>query len=112
MNEYVILMVNGLTALIFILAGSILYYNPPKSINHLYGYRTPQSMSSQQKWDFSQSYSGKLMVIFGCLMVLLALTDIWVSYDSFWTSCLAIAPTLLVCILLLLITETKMKKIE
>ncbi|MBX2965183.1 MAG: SdpI family protein [Cyclobacteriaceae bacterium] len=36
---------------------------PPKKINHLYGYRTPRSMKSQEAWDLANAYSSNLLLI-------------------------------------------------
>lgn len=43
---------------------------PPKNINSLYGYRTRNAMSSQEKWEFAQKYSAKEMIRAGVLMFL------------------------------------------
>ena len=48
--------------IIFLIAGTIMYFFPPKSINNWYGYRTQQSQSSQAKWDFAQNYSTKWLI--------------------------------------------------
>ena len=53
-----------LVGIVFILAGSIMYVFPPKKINSFYGYRTASSMQSQQKWNFAQTYSAKLTILF------------------------------------------------
>ena len=58
--------------IVFILAGVILYVFPPKKINGLYGYRTQTSMQSQQKWDFAQTYSAKIMMLTGLIFTLIA----------------------------------------
>jgi|688.fasta_scaffold05603_5 uncharacterized membrane protein len=47
---------------IFLVAGLIMKFYPPKAINSLYGYRTTASMKSQAHWDFSQKYSANLMI--------------------------------------------------
>lgn len=58
--------------IVFILAGLIMYAFPPKKINGLYGYRTQTSMQSQQKWDFAQTYSAKIMMLIGLIFTLIA----------------------------------------
>ncbi|HEY0262611.1 MAG TPA: SdpI family protein [Chitinophagales bacterium] len=58
--------------LVFILAGFFMLIFPPKKINGIYGYRTGQSMSNQEKWTFSQRYSAKVMMIVGTLFVLIS----------------------------------------
>lgn len=70
---------------IFIVVGYFTKRKPPKEINHLYGYRTSNSMSSQERWDFAQSYSANQMIKIGLYMCLLALPvlflqlNVWVS---------------------------------
>ncbi len=61
-----------LSGLIFYAAGKIMLMYPPKKISHLYGYRTPGSMKSQERWDFAQGYSSRLSVNLGAAMVVLA----------------------------------------
>lgn len=112
MGDYFVLLVNGLTGVIFVIAGLFVYLKPSKKINQLYGYRTPQSMSTQKKWDFSQTYSGKLMTKAGGLMILLGLLDIVITFSDVWITILAIAPTLLVCLILFVLTESKMKQMD
>lgn len=61
-----------LVGIIFILAGAIMYVFPPKKINGLYGYRTASSMQNQQKWDFAQTYSAKIMMLTGLIFTLIS----------------------------------------
>lgn len=58
------------TGLIFIIAGVFVLWFPPKTINGLYGYRTPNSMKSQARWDFAQHYSAKEMIKTGAILIL------------------------------------------
>ena len=74
-----------LTGSIFIIAGFIMYRFPPKKINMFYGYRTMNSMKSQERWDFSQKYSAKELMKFGgiilpfCLLGLLDLPENYIN---------------------------------
>lgn len=63
----------------FILAGFVMYFFPPKKINSLYGYRTTNSMKSQQNWDFAQKYSTKLMLLLSIVFLLIATFNIILS---------------------------------
>jgi uncharacterized membrane protein len=60
----------------FLLILSFLYKRfPPKKINHLYGYRTPRSMRSQEAWDCANQYSASALMIVSaitCLTQLIA----------------------------------------
>lgn len=59
-----------ITGSIFILAGIIMQKFPPKKINSIYGYRTPSSMKSQERWDFAQRFSAKEMIKTGVFLSL------------------------------------------
>ena len=61
--------------MIFFVVGLLLLFFPPKKINSLYGYRTPNSMKSQERWDFSQKYSSNLMWKCGVGIALLSLLE-------------------------------------
>lgn len=63
-------MIPILCGVIFVLAGIIMRYSPPKKINSLYGYRTRSSMKNQERWDFAQQYSSKYLMKFGVLLAL------------------------------------------
>jgi len=68
-----------ITGAILSIAGVIMYLFPPKKINYLYGYRTMNSMKSQERWDFSQKFSAKELIKIGLLLLpvsLLGLTNI------------------------------------
>lgn len=63
---------------IFLLAGFIQKKYPPKKINNLYGYRTPASMKSQERWDEANRFAaiyfiklGGILLIVGFLLTLL-----------------------------------------
>lgn len=60
-------MVSITVSILFIVFGFILMKYPPKSINSMYGYRTPFSMKNQDTWDISQKHSGFLMIILGII---------------------------------------------
>ena len=68
------LSVLGITGIACLVMGIIMFYFPPKNINSWYGYRTGQSMSTQEKWDFSQHYSAILMMKCAIFMIILGLT--------------------------------------
>ena len=56
------------TGIIFIAVGALLYKFPPKSINFLYGYRTKNSMKTQERWDFAQIYAAKTIIKVGFIL--------------------------------------------
>ena len=56
-------------AVTFILVGMLTKFYPPQKINSWYGYRTGLSRQSQKHWDFAQSLSSRLMLLFGVLLM-------------------------------------------
>lgn len=68
-----------ITGVILSIAGVIMYKFPPKKINFFYGYRTMNSMKSQERWNFSQKFSAKELIKIGLLLLpvsFFGLTDI------------------------------------
>jgi uncharacterized membrane protein len=61
-----------LIGVIFLITALIMYFFPPKSINHFYGYRTSTSMKSQEVWDFAQRYSSVKLMQSAVLLMLFA----------------------------------------
>lgn len=62
---------------IFIIVGMIINNFPPKKINWLYGYRTPSSMKSQERWDYAQIVSSYAIQWAGMSVIFIG---IWVYY--------------------------------
>ena len=60
-----------LLGVIFLLAGYIQKWYPPKTINGLYGYRTPASMKNQQTWDEANRYSTSQIIKYAWVMIAL-----------------------------------------
>jgi polyferredoxin len=67
---------------IFTIVGMITYIFPPKKINSLYGYRTNSSMKTQERWDFAQAYSTKLMILLGVTLAVLSCLGLFVSISE------------------------------
>ena len=63
-----------LLAIIFLIAGYIQKFYPPKKINTLYGYRTDRSMQNQQTWDEGNRYSTGLMIKNAWVMLIAGIT--------------------------------------
>jgi uncharacterized membrane protein len=59
-------------AVLFI-AGTILFLFPPIEINKIYGYRTSSSMRNIENWAKANKLCSRLLVIFGIIMLILAL---------------------------------------
>jgi len=72
MTNYFLIIASGSGILIYIIIRITEIY-PPKSMNKMYGYRTPRSMKSQEHWDFAQDYSNVQMKKAALAMILLGL---------------------------------------
>ncbi|HET8838349.1 MAG TPA: SdpI family protein [Flavobacteriaceae bacterium] len=99
---------------LFVFAGLLMKKFPPKKINSLYGYRTPSSMKSQERWDFAQIYGAKQLMKTGAAMCLFSLIVLTIHRffplnESLSTGIL-IFVLLFATILLLLNVESAIKK--
>lgn len=104
-------LINFLTGAIFIIVALIQLKFPPKKINSLYGYRTKNSMKSQETWDFAQLYSAKLMLRFGGLLFLIAILLENVSLSKLEYEVVAsIFIISSIVVLMLVIVERRLKK--
>ena len=46
---------------------------PPKTINYVFGYRTPRSTKSPEAWEFANRYMGRLWSRLGMILLPLSL---------------------------------------
>ena len=108
--SYSILSVVGLPGLIIVLAGWWMGVRPPKKINHIYGYRAPSSMKSQERWDFAQIYSSKQMMISGAILIFLSVPLAVIAWSEL--SRIFIGLTLIIgaCIYIFIKTERAIKQ--
>ena len=93
------------TGLIFVAAGYLSLKFPPKKINSVYGYRTPNSMKDQKRWEFAQKYASKEMMKLGALLALSCLS-VFVFVASTVVG-LVIAFSLMITVVLTLIVRTE-----
>jgi uncharacterized membrane protein len=101
----------ALTGLVFWGVAAFMERNPPRRINHLYGYRTPRSMASQDAWDFAQIYSAKVMNKTGRILIFIGL--VWSFLPGLLQALevvLSVFVVIAACIHLLLETEGELKK--
>ena len=61
---------NLLIPVLMIVAGRMMWKNPPKSINGVYGYRTTMSMKNMDTWKFAHEHSGKIWWKVGWIMLI------------------------------------------
>ena len=72
----------SLISIVFFIAGYLLQKYPPKKINSIYGYRTRNSQASQERWDFAQQYSAKLMMKLSTVAFLIAPLALIINPDE------------------------------
>lgn len=88
-----VLSVNGLLFLLSL----VFYFIPPKKINSFYGYRTFRTMSSQEIWDFANTYFTKQLLIYAAISFVGALVIAYINPEVSWQPmallilCLAVA---------------------
>ena len=60
------------TGAVFIVMGLVMLKYPPKQINDWYGYRTTNSKKSQERWEFAQRHSSKIMTRIGQVLAIVS----------------------------------------
>lgn len=98
------------TGIIFVIAGFIMLRFPPRKINGLYGYRTPSSMKSKDRWDFAQKYSSKEMMKLGVLLALSGLIGLIYQPNENTATIIGLGLMFLVVIALVIRVEAAIKK--
>ena len=66
------LIMNLLMPLIMIVFGYVFLKGAPKTISHLYGYRTTMSMKNRDTWEFAHSHCGKLWRRIGWVLLVIS----------------------------------------
>ena len=98
------------TGFVFTFIGAILYSSSPGEINGIIGYRTSSSMKSQERWDFAQKYSAKLMQYIGSAMVILSALGYFVPNEFEYKQEIGIGLLITSAIVLIVFTEMAIKK--
>ncbi|QRM87990.1 hypothetical protein FG167_01715 [Lacinutrix sp. WUR7] len=106
-----ILEIPAVVGIIFIITGIIMQLFPPKKINPLYGYRTRSSMQNQQKWDFSQKYSAKLLTIIGVFLLLISTLNFFFNLQGDLEKTISAILIIGSVIFLVIKTENKLKNL-
>jgi len=100
----------AIIGLVFSIMGYAFYKNPPKEINGYMGYRTASSMKNQERWDFSQKYSSKLMSILGLGLIAFATLGLFTQFEQGTNDFLVFVSIIFTVLLLLVFTERAIKK--
>lgn len=68
-----VFIVSTLTGIAYVLSALLMRFKPPQKINEIYGYRSKRAKQSEKHWHFAQTYSAKIMLVVGLLMILMGL---------------------------------------
>jgi uncharacterized membrane protein len=99
-----------LIGIIFVITAFITLRFPPKKINHLYGYRTGNSIKNQEVWNFSQKYSSIKMIQCGLFLVAFSLLGMIFHPNEKVQLIVGVAVSIMSCLFLLITTEKAIKK--
>ena len=106
-NSFLIIPV--VTGPIIAIFGFILLKFPPKKINGLYGYRTANSMKSQTRWNFAQTYAGKEMMKLGVFLTLTSIFGLFINATDYVQIFIGLGLMITAVIVLLIRVERKIK---
>ena len=84
-----------------------------KSIRFM-GFRTDLSMASPENWEFANSYSGKLSIIFGAILLLITIiADLKLDFEALSdiTVLLVVLIELMIFALVTFLTNRKLQKL-
>lgn len=112
LNFYnIIFVMPCMVGVVFIAVGFIIFkIFPPEKINSLYGYRTSNSMESQERWGFTQTYSSKLMIYCGFFLLLFSTLGLCIELDANYEAISSGFMIILSVAFLLISTENALKK--
>jgi uncharacterized membrane protein len=91
--------------ILFLIIAPIEYFFPPKSRN-MKGYRSKNSLKSQEHWDFAQNYYAKAMFFSALLFIILSFIGTFLNL----TDKIGFITSLLIIVLYFLITRIKTEK--
>ncbi len=95
----------------FYITGNLLRMYPPKKINRWYGYRTPSSMRSKERWDFAQVFAAKEMIKQGFLLTVFGVfTGFFFEFEETTNIVLIVSVLLVSSISMIVFTERALKR--
>ena len=94
---------------VFMVVAAILYQFPPKNINSVYGYRTPASMVSPERWAFAQRFSAIAMFQSGLGLTAISVLGFWSPFSVKINNIMAWIAFVLAVILMVYRTEKAIK---
>jgi uncharacterized membrane protein len=100
----------ALTGPAFLIIGALMLKFPPAKINSLYGYRTSNSMKSQERWDFAQIFSAKEMIKGGGLLAFTSIIGLFYTPNEIAGTVLGCSLMIAAFVMLVINTERAITK--
>jgi uncharacterized membrane protein len=95
---------------LFLIVALITHQFPPKKINSFYGYRTPNSMKNQERWDFAQPFSCFRMIEGGLFLILISFLKFVIVISEDLEFVISLVSIFGVIVYLIVSTEKALKK--
>ncbi|MCC0659015.1 SdpI family protein [Clostridioides sp. ZZV14-6154] len=96
---------------IIILIGFLYKYRAPKDINKFHGYRTNQSMKSQEAWDYAHNCGANIWIIIGLfLVIVVCLNKIFIKIRPEYLSLINLLISIIGMIIPIPVIDSKIKK--
>lgn len=106
-NSFFVLLM--LTGGIFIIASIVMIVFPPRKINHLYGYRTPASMKSDDRWHFAQKFSASAMFQSGLGLIVISLLGAFAPFSEMTNMTSGMVVFIIAIVIMIYRTEKALK---
>lgn len=95
---------------VFTAIGAIIYSAQPTEINGFMGYRTSSSMKSQERWDFAQKYSSKVMMACGVLMIVISALGHFIPNNVEYKQQIGLGLIITSAVVMIVLTEIALKR--
>ena len=95
---------------VFMVVAAVLYRFPPKTINSGYGYRTPASMESPERWAFAQRFSAIAMFQSGLGLVVVSVLGCWSPFSQKINNIIAWSAFVIAVVVMLYRAEKAIKR--
>jgi uncharacterized membrane protein len=95
-----------ITPLTMIMFGWLFMKYPPRTINHIYGYRTAMSMKNKDTWNFAHKHCGKIWYYVGIIMLPLSVIFMLFFIDKETSTVGTFGAALIIIQTLILIAST------
>lgn len=103
--------IDMIVPIMIILIGISYKYRAPKDINKFHGYRTKESMKSEEAWDYAHSYGANIWIITGIILaIVIFFNKMFIEISPEYLSLINIIISLIGMVIPVPIIDNKMKK--